>query len=195
MELFKRWKWALVIAGAILTCMGLVSILLPEVVIHILPIFLGITVIIVGVCELAYAIGVKEYTSKGPFKLIQGGVSIAVGLVFVIKQNVSLAFLGIVLGLWVLISAGLKVALAMRQAKAQLPYVTIVVDAVVRGIIGVFMMFNPFGSLAAWAMLVGLVFVSAGIGLMVWTMYIAKHFKLFYLEENVSSHDNNGKTE
>lgn len=179
MELYKRWKWALVIAGAILISTGLVAILLPQTVMHILPILLGVTLIIVGLCELAYAIGVKEYSAKDPFKLIQGAVSICVGLVFVIKLNVSLAFLGIVLGLWVIISAGLKAALAKRQHKAKLPFAAIAVDAVVRLGVGAFMMFNPFGSLAAWTMLTGLVFAAAGIGLIIWTMYISKHIRLF----------------
>ncbi|MEG0616094.1 MAG: DUF308 domain-containing protein [Oscillospiraceae bacterium] len=179
MELFKRWKWALIAAASILIAVGLIAIIVPSTVMHILPIFLGITLLIVGIFEIAYSIGIKEYTSIGPFKLIQGGVSIAVGLVFIIKQSVSLAFLGIVLGLWALISAGLKFALALRQHKAQCPYIGIVVDAVLRACVGLFMMFNPFGSLAAWTLLAGILFVSAGLGLLVWTIYISRHIRAF----------------
>lgn len=180
MELFKRWKWMLYIAAAVLFLVGLSSLIWPKIAMNILPIMLGITLSIVGGCEIAYAFGVKEYKAATSYKLVQGFFSVAVGLVFLLKRDVSLVFLGVVLGLWSIISGALRLSLALRQRSAGIgSWKVTLLDAFVKGVVGTFMMFNPFVGLAAWTMLIGGFLIVSGVALFLWVIYVGKNFNFF----------------
>ncbi|MEG0304834.1 MAG: DUF308 domain-containing protein [Oscillospiraceae bacterium] len=178
---FKRWKWALILAAAILFILGLTAIVWPRGIMNILPILIGITLLAVGACELAFSFGTKEYKSANSIKLIQGVMSLAVGVVFLLKRDVSIVFLGVVLGLWAIISAALKISLALRQHAVGYPCRGTIVEAAVKGIIGLFMMFNPFVGLAAWTMVIGIFFIVAGGALFAWVIYVNRHLDFFDL--------------
>lgn len=180
MDLFKRWKWALFIAATVLSLLGASALVWPKILMNTLPILIGLTLLIVGVCEILFSVGVKEYESGGSFKMAQGFISLAVGLVFLFKRDVSLVFLGVVLGLWAIISGALRLTLALRQrSSGYSSWKMTVVDAILKGIIGTFMMFNPFVGLAAWTMLVGGFLLISGIALFFWIIYISKHTDFF----------------
>lgn len=180
MDLFKRWKWALYAAAAVLIGAGLSALIWPKLLMNILPVLLGVTLIVVGVCELAFGVGVREYENGGTFKLAQGFISIAVGLVFLFKRDVSLVFLGVVLGLWAIISGALRLTLALRQrAAGYSSWKVTLLDALLKGVIGTFMMFNPFVGLAAWTMVIGLFLLVTGVALILWIIYVGKNFNFF----------------
>ena len=181
MELFKRWKWALILASTVLLVLGLTALIWPSGLMHILPMLIGLALAFVGVCELAYSFGVREFEKSGGMKLIQGCMSLAVGLVFLLKRDVSLVFLGVVLGLWSIISAALKLSLALRQRAVGYPWHGTAVEAAVKAVIGIFMMFNPFGGLAAWTMVIGVFFIAVGGVLLAWVIYAGRHFDFFDL--------------
>lgn len=180
MELFKRWKWMLYIAASVLTLVGIGALVWPKIIMNILPIMLGFTIAIVGICELCYAFGVKEYKTDTSNKLVQGFISLAVGLVFLLKRDVSLVFLGVVLGLWSIISGALRLSLALRQRAAGIgSWRATLIDSLIKGVIGTFMMFNPFVGLSAWTMIIGGFLVVSGVTLFFWIKYVGKNFNFF----------------
>ena len=111
---WKRMKWLPVGAGALLCVLGLASLLWPAALVRLLPILIGLAVLVLGTAEIAYRLAMRAAGDEGGPPLLQGAAALAVGLVLLLNRDVSMVFMGLVLGLWALVSAGFRIRALVR---------------------------------------------------------------------------------
>ena len=169
----KQWKWIPILAGLVLTALGLLAMLFPSHVVKVLPMVLGVAVLGLGIYELCTGVEKNADTNVlGMPRFLQALVNLAVGLVLVLNRSVSVAFLGVVLGLWSIISGILSVRAAWLYRTTYLR--TSYFDGAFKIIIGVLMLLRPFGTMAAWTAVLGWFTLFVGISVLVSAFYISK---------------------
>lgn len=166
MKLTKYLKTVPVLVGVALVALGLVAIIAPRTVVKVLPLLLGLVVLILGLYELFTGFDKSAGLNLlGMPRFLQGVINIAVGAVLVFNRSLSVMFLGVVLGLWGIISGGisLRTAFAWRKKGARAS----LWDGFLKIVIGVVMLAFPFGGMAAWAAVLGWFSLFAGISVLI----------------------------
>lgn len=174
---WKRMKWLPVGAGALLCVLGLASLLWPAALVRLLPILIGLAVLVLGTAEIAYRLAMRAAGDGGGPPLLQGAAALAVGLVLLLNRDVSMVFMGLVLGLWALISAGFRLHTLVQLRRAGLPWGSVALDAGLKLLLAVFMLARPVKTMTLWAQLVGVFFLIIGVSVIVSALYFDRAFR------------------
>lgn len=148
-------------AAVALLLLGAGLIIWPEAVIGVFPPLLGAVLLLVGTLNIAHAMVLSRRKTDPGFKFVQGVVNVIVGLVFIAKQDVSLAFLTILFGLYVLVSASVNFSSAIKDKSAGKTWVATLVESFFEMLLGLILLFGPFSGRALWIRVLGLYFVVA----------------------------------
>ena len=173
---WKRMKWLPVGAGALLCALGLASLLWPEALVRLLPMLIGLAVLVLGIAEIAYRLALRAAGDEGGPPLLQGAAALGVGLVLLFNRDVSMAFMGFLLGLWALASAGFRLRAALQFRKAGLPWGSAALDAGLKLALGVFMLVRPVRTMTLWVQLMGVFFLIVGVSVIVSALYFDRAF-------------------
>ncbi len=173
---WKRMKWLPVGAGVLLILLGLLALIWPIVVMNTLPILMGACVLVLGIAEIAYRMALRAAHEEGGPPLLQGVAALAVGGVLLFNRDVSLVFIGVVLGGWIIVSAMFRLRLVWRNWRSGLPWQSAAADAVLKLILAGFMLLRPFKSMVMWTRLVGVFFLVVGISVIVSALYFDRAF-------------------
>lgn len=155
MEQKKKWMVCPILGAVLLIVLGLLLIFKSGVIVNLIPLILGFTMIVIGVFQIAYYIGIRDYLVLPSLKLTSGIVNILLGLIFCIKNDRSLEFLGIFFGIWALVTASIRLNLTIQKKLEQFPYIWDVVATLIQLIFALFLIFNPFHGFAIWAVYAG----------------------------------------
>ena len=96
MKVNKRWKLMPILSAILFILAGIWFILDPKEITEILPFVIGTVILFVGIEQIIYSIGTREYTLLPGFRLTQGIISTLLGIVFIMKQDFSLIVLGLI---------------------------------------------------------------------------------------------------
>ncbi len=120
----------------------------------------GGTILVVGVIRLIYGVvllvKIKERDSL--YNIILGGVDIIFGIVFLVYINSKIVFL-VLLSIYVLIAAILDCFISIMKSYDEIPWVGGLVVGLVKFILGVLIMFKPFGGFGLWLVFSGIYFM------------------------------------
>ena len=105
----------------LLLALGLLLIIFPEDTLSAFPPLLGGALVIKGLIILLYSFitSPPKQTAELPISLYSGSIDLIIGLVFLFKQDLSLTFLSVLFGLYIIINAfvSLSIAWQARQQK------------------------------------------------------------------------------
>lgn len=176
---WKRMRWLPISAGMLLCAIGFAAFLWPQAVMNVLPILLGIAVLALGFVDLmARFIFCKDNPEDAP-PMLQGFVSVAVGIVLLFNRTVSLVFIGVVLGLLMFIGGAVHLRDAWIRKQEKRKWLRFLFDAIIKMILGLLMMFNPISILATWTQLFGLYFVVSGASVIASAHYLNETLQNF----------------
>ncbi|MCI8445003.1 MAG: hypothetical protein HFG15_01050, partial [Bacilli bacterium] len=122
MELKKRYKWLPMLMGLVMMVVGLALFLKPGTIADRVPLFLGSMLLFIGLDDLIFSFLTKDYKIGTSMQLIQGSINVMIGLVFILKQESSLLFLGICFGICALVMGAIKLNLAVDNYHLGLHY-------------------------------------------------------------------------
>lgn len=177
MKQFKSMQWVAALAGLGIIAFGILTIFKPQVLLNILPICIGIAMVGLGTTEIIAGIRGESINLLGTSGILQGVIGIAVGLVFLLKRNISIAFFGVVLGFWAIVSGVFSLRKAiMLRAEKELFWCGCIDSALKIGV-GVLMLLHPFDSMAAWTVAIGAFFIFVGVSVLVGDLFIGRLFK------------------
>ncbi|MEG2286643.1 MAG: DUF308 domain-containing protein, partial [Ruthenibacterium sp.] len=138
-------------------------------VVQILPLLLGLVLLALGLWDSYNGFCSGGKTPLGLPRFAQGILDIMVAMVLILNRGVSVAFLGVVLGLWAAISGLISVRMAwgVRHTYG----VPAFIDGGLKLVVGLFMMARPFGGMKAWVAMLGVFAVFTGISIVISTFY------------------------
>lgn len=164
MDDLHKLKWLPCAAGALLCLVGLACLVWPEALSQVLAALVGACLTALGAGLLACGLAARR-RGGGGILLVQSAAHLAAGLVFLLNQDVSLAFLGGILGVWLLVIGVLRARSALAARRMGAPWKGDAVSAALRFGCGALTLVRPFRGLAAGVMLLGAVLVVAGVSL------------------------------
>ena len=169
----RKLKWLPCVAGGLLCLLGLACLVWPKAVSGMLAMLMGVCILALGLGQLAFGYAGRGVSPTAGFTMVQGGINVAVGCVFLFNRHTSLVFIGILLGIWVLLAAAMRGRQAWVEWRAGVPWGHDALDAALKLVCGVLLLIRPFKGLAAGVMLLGGALVFVGVSVIVGALYVA----------------------
>lgn len=159
----KKWQIWPILGSILLFILGLIMIFKSDLIVGMIPLVLGFTLIVIGIFQIVYYMGIRDYLVLPSLKLTSGIVNIVLGIIFCIKNDRSLEFLGIFFGLWALVTAAIRLNLVIQKRMGQYPCGWDMVITLIQFIFALFLIFNPFHGFSLWAIYAGCYCIVEGI--------------------------------
>lgn len=171
--MLKSIRNSLILSSLLYIVLGVVLLVMPELSLGFACLLIGGAVVIYGVVRLA------AYFRGGPaadkLDLVLGVLLILLGLFLLIWIRFLLAFVPVVLGIYILIDSfgSLKRSLDMKALGFGRWWVSFLVAAAL-AICGLVMVLNPFGTIEGLVMFIGLGFLIDGVTTLVNTILLER---------------------
>ena len=171
--MLKSIRNSLILSSLLYIVLGVVLLVMPELSLGFACLLIGGAVVIYGVVRLA------AYLRGGPaadkLDLVLGVLLILLGLFLLIWIRFLLAFVPVVLGIYILIDSfgSLKRSLDMKALGFGQWWVSFLVAAAL-AICGLVMVLNPFGTIEGLVMFIGLGFLIDGVTTLVNTILLER---------------------
>ena len=109
----RQW-WVLVLQGVLGVAVGVLAILSPDIALATIALLFGAWAILSGVSQLAAGWRVAEARGRSwPF-LLSGAVSVVAGILAVLFPGITILYLVLLLGVWILVSGAMEVYTAWQ---------------------------------------------------------------------------------
>lgn len=157
----RQW-WVLILQGVLGIVVGVLAILSPDLALGTIALLFGFWAIVSGVSQLAAGWRVAEARGRSwPF-LLSGAVSVIAGALAVLYPGVTILYLILLLGAWILISGMLEVYTAWRIRNEITGEWILALAGALRVLVGIIILAMPYvGAIltaalfATWAILSG----------------------------------------
>lgn len=139
--------------------LGVAMLIWPEQIVGVFPPLLGVVLLLVGIQGVAYNLVMGKRAAASEMGLLRGVINLVVGVVFLFKQDLSMAFMSVLFGLYVLVSSAANLVAALGRWREKKPFATDLADSVFGMVIGLLLLFSPFTGRALWVRVLGVYFV------------------------------------
>ncbi len=151
------------LSGLLAIVFGIVAIFYPDITLVTLAVYFGITVLVGGLVLIAGSFLTNNKDANLSFLLVEGIIGIAVGLIVLLKPQLSITLVALFMGLWAIL-LGVLFALAYRRRnmpKTQKQFLLIL--GIISVGIGLLLVFNPFEGTRLITILIGIYAIVYGI--------------------------------
>jgi uncharacterized membrane protein HdeD (DUF308 family) len=167
----RQW-WVLVLQGVLGIALGIVAIVAPDIALGTIALLFGAWAVVSGVSQLSAGWRVAEHRGTSwPF-LVSGGVSVIAGLIALVLPGITILYLVLLLGAWILVSGVMEVYSALRIRNEISNEGWLILLGALRIVAGAIILAMPIvGALltaaifAAWAFLTGIAALALGLRL------------------------------
>lgn len=166
-----------IISAALLLMIGLLLLIFPQTFIKSIEFILGIIFLVLGIEQVMYSIFFKDKILIPSFNLTQGIIHLALAILLLFRPNLSQTVLGMIVGVWVISSATLKLNVVIQKSNLKLPWIWDFVDCLLKFILGIILMLKPFKGFALWTMFAGGYIIVIAIDFLVTAIYLDQLFK------------------
>lgn len=156
-------------AALALLLLGLALLAWPDVLLKVLPPLIGVVLILVGAQFIISTLLMGSRVKEPSLRFLSGFVNILVGAVFILKRDVSLLFMSVLFGLYVLVSAGIGLSVALAGRQRREAWLPAALESLLELVLGALLLFSPFNGLTLWVRVLGVYFVVAAAG-MLWAL-------------------------
>lgn len=150
------------IASVLVVLLGAALLLWPDAVVGVFPPMIGTVLLFVGTLTLLHALASFRQQENPWYELGKAAMHLTAGLIFVLKSNLSLAFLTIFFGIYVLASGVMQLAYALGEFRAKKPWTGALLEGLFQILLAALLLFGTFTGNALWARLMGLQFLFTG---------------------------------
>lgn len=163
MKLFKGLQVNALITSIVYIALGLLFVIVPSVVTRTVAVILGVLMALAGIVYII------QYFRKWDIEYKSNGLAIGILLIFgalflLLQSNIVAAIIPLFLGLAVVLSGTIKMqnAIVLYKARERLWIPTIILSALCF-ILGIIIMVDPFATLEALIVLIGVSLLISGI--------------------------------
>jgi uncharacterized membrane protein HdeD (DUF308 family) len=139
----RRYWWLFLIRGLFGLALGVVALIFPGATLAVAVIFIGAYLVVDGIVAVAKAIQVLRSDAQWWVLLLEGILSIAVGLAIFVWPGLSILSLAFLVGYWAIISGVLAIVTAIRLRKHIRGEWFYLLYGIVSVIFGGFVLFAP----------------------------------------------------
>lgn len=158
----SHYRTTLLINGILAILFGLFAIFVPDSTSLIVVKYFGIVLIVGGTFGLVQAIQIMKKNKDYLSSLVSSIISILIGLFIVIYTHKSLEIFAIIMGVWALILGFVQLFIALNLFSAGRNKNLIILNSVITLLFGFILLFNPFNSILALLILVGVMALFSG---------------------------------
>jgi len=176
----KELKWDALLTGIFYVLLGFAALLIPETMEKLLGYLLGVVLIIAGaVAMIGYLLrDARQNFYHDDFH--HGLLSIAAGILVLLKVDVIIAMIPFLLGALILVSGCSKLQAVIDMKRMNYGnWVAMLIAAAVNVLFGILLMCKPFSSAVVLARLLGLGLILSGASDCFITCYFARKIRSF----------------
>lgn len=160
----KNLKWNMVLLSVLYAVLGLILLFWPEMVLGGICILIGGLVAGTGVIQLVRFFVARDRLFFAPLTLITGLVSLGLGLFLLLRSDVILTALPLVFGLFVVFDSVVRVQNALELRRCGISsWKGIFGMGLISVVLGFVVLFNPFASVQALVMGIGVILIIEGV--------------------------------
>ena len=175
-ENLKKYTLCLILMCVIAIIIGVFMMMYPDISLATLGVLVAVFMIVVG--ALLIYIDIKAWNYSVPFDgLLQGILRIVLGILLLKNPDTMAVYIGIVLGIWMIMSSfgGIKLAYKLRYTGA--PWILLIILNILNVLLGVCVLYTPALSSMALTTAVGMVIVAHAIINIIYVFMIRKNLK------------------
>lgn len=175
-ENLQKYTFCMIMMSVIAIIIGIFMIMYPGISLATLGVIVALFMIING-AVLIY-VDVKAWSYNVPFDgLLQGILRIVLGVLLIMNPDSMAVYIGIVMGIWIIISgfSGIKLAYHLRYTNA--PWVLMIILNVLNILVGGAVLYSPVLSSMSLATAVGMVLIIYSILNIVFVFEVRKNIK------------------
>ncbi len=160
----KTAKIGYIVLSVLFCVLGILLIVVPEMILPVIAGIFGTLLILFGAVKLIGYFSKDLFRLAFQYDLALGLLLIALGFLTIAKSEDILVFLGVVLGLYILMDGLLKIQIALDSRIFGIQWWWLIfAAALLTGIIGFFLIFRPSESAKILIMLAGISLLAEGI--------------------------------
>lgn len=176
MKFNRIGRWGMSSLGGILVMLfGFTALAFPNVAVKALAVYFALSILIGGIVLTTYAIQYRKVTPNWKTRLLEGIISLVLGIVIILNPESAAAFLMIIIGAWAAIIGLVFIITFFARKTSQMVDVLNLTTGVISLVLGAIIIFNPFGSSRFIVVLVGIYAIIYGIVTMVFSSKIVNH--------------------
>lgn len=155
--------------GLLMIIFGFIALVFPNATIDVLAIYFALSILIGGIVLGIYSIQYRKYTPNWKLKLVEGSVSVILGIIIILYSKFAVEFLMVIVGAWAIVIG--VVFIISYFAKKHLGLVDILnlITGVISLALGAIIIFNPFQSFRFIVILIGIYTIIYGVFSMVYS--------------------------
>ena len=165
---FRRARWGLILRGLLALAFGVFALFRPLQTVAFLALLVAFWATFSGIVMIVNSIDLRDEAKHWWLLLVAGIVSVAFGVAaFVMFPTLSLAFMVLWVGWWLLASGVVEISTAIQERRVGWPWGWHMIFGVLLVIAAVFALLNPPATLAALTIWLGIVALIIGVVLLV----------------------------
>ena len=198
-EELKKYTLGLIILFIAAIIIGVFMVMYPDISLTTLGVIVALFMIFNGI--LLILIDIKMWSYSIPFDgLLQGILRIILGVLLFQNPDTLSVYIGIVLGIWIIISGFGSIKLAWSLRKTEAPWVLMMILGILNILVGAAVLYSPVLASMAFTTSVGIVLIVHAIINIVYIIELRKNFKelektvnekLEQLEEEIETAEKN----
>ena len=179
-RIFSEFKKDTILLAIGVIILGLILIFFPLMATDIICYAIGGLLIVGGICKIVEYFREPPAYAFGSFGLMLGTLLSVVGLVFIINPGVLAKIVTTIIAVILIADGVLKIqhAVNLSRIKAARWWIVLTVGIVI-SVIGIIAMFNPFGTVALFMRIIGIVLVINGVFDLFTLFYVTKSVRTF----------------
>jgi uncharacterized membrane protein HdeD (DUF308 family) len=170
MKINRFGKWSLSsLNGLFMIGFGIITIAFPGLTIAALAIYFAIAIFLGGIIVSAYALKYKSSLANWKSKLLEGIISVILGVTIILYPNSATAFLVIIIGLWAVFIGSVFIISYFSTKAHNLLGPLNLISGIVSLLLGAVIIFNPFESTRFLIILIGVYSIIYGLFSIIYT--------------------------
>ncbi|MFC2107432.1 HdeD family acid-resistance protein [Bacteroidota bacterium] len=161
-QLHKNWR-LLTINGVIAIIFGALALFIPQGTIITIAKYFGFVLLLGGLILLIAALMNRQKKKDYSLLLIEGIVSLVVGLIILLFTEQTLEIFVILVGIWAIILGIMQLVMLASIHEASSSKTILLVNGLLTLLFGVLIFFNPFSAAIIFTRIIGIIALAFGI--------------------------------
>lgn len=164
LDYIKRYAKSSILISILMLIVSILLIIRPSAILNTIMLLIGTVILLEGIFHIVtYVIGDKEYRTYSKDLLI-GIIIIISGIYIILNKEIFINLLPIIVGIWIVIKSVIKLQLALNLKNLDdRNWLILFISSIITSIFGIVIILNPFASLVAITILVGMVLLTTQI--------------------------------
>ena len=155
-EYIKKYNRSSIITSILMIIVAVLLIVKPIKTMEWIVTLLSVIIIIDGIFDFINYFKSDKETKLYSFGLVEGLLEVLAGILIILDKDVLIAFLPLILGIWIILKNIVKVQLAINLKQICSDWYLPLIVAILSLLLGILIILNPFGSMITITLLSGI---------------------------------------